>query len=103
MRPLRILIVLLLITSVVRAQTRQLTGSVKDAKSATALPFATIKVKGKNMQALTGTDGDFGIFDFSNLCMGKVLFPHTARVCTIFLGIAFNTVRSLTLILFNTN
>ena len=61
MRSLRILIVLLLITSVVRAQTRQLTGSVKDAKSATALPFATIKVKGKNMQALSGTDGAFSL------------------------------------------
>lgn len=61
MKKLQLLSVLLLITSVMMAQTRQLSGSVKDSKSADGLPSATIKVKGKNIQTVTNSDGTFSL------------------------------------------
>ena len=59
MRQLRLFIALLLITSVVNAQTRQLTGSVTDSKSSGGIPSATISVMGKSIKTVTGTDGTF--------------------------------------------
>ena len=59
MRQLRLLTALLLFSSAVLAQTRQITGTVKDSKSATALPSVTIKVKGKNIQTTSNSDGGF--------------------------------------------
>ena len=59
MRQLRLLTALLLFSSVALAQTRQLSGTVKDSKSATALPSVTIKVKGKSIQTTSNADGAF--------------------------------------------
>lgn len=61
MRQLRLFIALLLISSVVHAQTRQLTGSVTDSKSSGGLPAVTIKVKGKNVQTLSSPEGVFSL------------------------------------------
>ena len=61
MRSLRLLIVLLLLHSAAFAQTRQITGNLKDSKSGDAIPSATIKVKGKNIQTATGADGSFSL------------------------------------------
>ena len=59
MRQFRLFIALLLITSVVNAQTRPLTGSVTDSKSSVGIPSATISVTGKSIKTVTGTDGTF--------------------------------------------
>ncbi len=59
MKKLHLLTALLLVSSVIMAQTRQLSGSVKDSKSASGLPAATIKVKGKNIQTATNPAGIF--------------------------------------------
>ena len=59
MRQIRLLAALLLFSSAVLAQTRQISGTVKDSKSATALPSVTIKVKGKNIQTTSNSDGTF--------------------------------------------
>lgn len=61
MRQLRLLTALLLFSSAVLAQTRQLSGTVKDSKSATALPSVTIKVKGRNIQTVTDVNGAFSL------------------------------------------
>ncbi|MFC0773226.1 SusC/RagA family TonB-linked outer membrane protein [Terrimonas alba] len=61
MRQLRLLTALLLFSSMVLAQTRQLSGTVKDSKSATGLPSVTIKVKGKNIQTVTDANGLFSL------------------------------------------
>jgi len=59
MRQLRLFIALLLISSVVHAQTRKLSGSVTDSKSSNGLPAATVGVKGKNIKTITNLDGTF--------------------------------------------
>ncbi|WP_298736418.1 SusC/RagA family TonB-linked outer membrane protein [uncultured Chitinophaga sp.] len=59
MRQLRLMIFTLLLSSVAFAQTRQLTGSIKDAKSGAPLPAVTVQVKGKNLATVTGADGAF--------------------------------------------
>lgn len=61
MRQLRLLTALLLFSSAVLAQTRQISGTVKDSKSATTLPSVTIKVKGKNIQTVTNDNGAFSL------------------------------------------
>ncbi|MEP7371966.1 MAG: SusC/RagA family TonB-linked outer membrane protein [Chitinophagaceae bacterium] len=61
MRQLRLLTALLLFSSVVLAQTRQITGTIKDSKSAAALPFVTVKVKGKPIQTTSNADGVFSL------------------------------------------
>src|SRR5688572_4009469 len=58
MRHVRLLIALLLLHSAVLAQTRQLTGSVKD-KTGAGLPSVTVKVKGKSIQTMTDPSGQF--------------------------------------------
>ncbi len=55
---LQLLILLLLFSSVVIAQ-RQLTGIVRDAKTGSALPAATVKLQGSNVQVISGSDGTF--------------------------------------------
>lgn len=61
MKNVRLLIALLLLHSAVFAQTRQITGSLKDSKSGDAILSATIKVKGKNIQTLTDANGSFSL------------------------------------------
>ncbi|MDN3657318.1 SusC/RagA family TonB-linked outer membrane protein [Ferruginibacter paludis] len=61
MRKLRILTALLLLSSVVMAQSRQLTGTVTDSKSGSGLPAATIGVKGKTAKTAAGPDGSFSL------------------------------------------
>lgn len=61
MRQLRLLIMALLFGSAAFAQTRQLTGSVKDATSGAALPAITVQVKGTNIATVTGGDGTFAL------------------------------------------
>jgi TonB-linked SusC/RagA family outer membrane protein len=51
----------LLLSSVAFAQTRQLTGSVKDAKSGAPLPAVTVQVKGRNLATVTSADGSFSL------------------------------------------
>ena len=68
MRSIRLLIALLLLHSAVFAQTRQITGSLKDSKSGDAIPSATIIVKGKNMQTVTDANGSFSL----NVPTGKI-------------------------------
>jgi TonB-linked SusC/RagA family outer membrane protein len=59
MRQLRLLVIALLLSSVAFAQTRQLKGTVKDAKSGAPLPGVTVLAKGKNLAAVSGGDGSF--------------------------------------------
>ena len=61
MRTLRILTLLLLLSSVVMAQTRLISGTITDARTGNPLPSVTIKVKGKNIQAISGADGSFSL------------------------------------------
>ncbi|MEP6748970.1 MAG: SusC/RagA family TonB-linked outer membrane protein [Bacteroidota bacterium] len=61
MRKLRFLALLLLLSSVVMAQTRLISGTIKDSKTGSPLPSVTVKVKGKNISALTNTDGGFSL------------------------------------------
>jgi TonB-linked SusC/RagA family outer membrane protein len=58
MRHVRLLIAFLLLHSAVLAQTRQITGSVKD-KAGTGIPSVTIKVKGQNIETVTDMKGAF--------------------------------------------
>jgi len=59
MRKLELLLILLLFSSVGFAQTRRISGIVKDSASGSPLPSATIKVQGKSTTALTAADGTF--------------------------------------------
>ena len=59
MKRLLSFIALLLINSAVMAQNRQITGNVKDSKTAGNLSAATVKVKGQNTSTVTGADGNF--------------------------------------------
>lgn len=59
MRQLHLLIIALLISSVAFAQTRQLKGTVKDAKAGAPLSSVSVRVQGKNSFAVTGSDGVF--------------------------------------------
>lgn len=59
MREFRLLVLMLLISSVLSAQTRQLSGLLKDSKTGSGIPAATLKVKGKNFSAVTDADGAF--------------------------------------------
>lgn len=59
MRQLRLMIFMLLLSSAAFAQTRQLTGSIKDAKSGAPLPAVTVQVKGKNIATVSDGDGHF--------------------------------------------
>jgi TonB-linked SusC/RagA family outer membrane protein len=59
MRELRLLVLMLLISSVLSAQTRQLSGLLKDSKTGAGIPSATLKVKGKNFSAVTDANGSF--------------------------------------------
>src|SRR5687767_4806889 len=61
MRQLRLLTALLLFSSAVLAQTRQITGNLKDSKSGNAIPSATIKVKGKNIHTVSNSEGTFSL------------------------------------------
>ncbi len=58
MRHVRLLIAFILLHSAVLAQTRQITGSVKD-KAGTGIPSVTIKVKGQNIETATDMNGVF--------------------------------------------
>jgi TonB-linked SusC/RagA family outer membrane protein len=60
MRHVRLLIAFILLHSAVLAQTRQITGSVKD-NAGTGIPSVTIKVKGKNIETVTDMGGAFSL------------------------------------------
>ena len=60
MRHVRLLIAFLLLHSAILAQTRQISGSVKD-KNGTGVPAVTVKVKGKNFQTVTDVNGAFSL------------------------------------------
>lgn len=60
MRHVRLLIALLLLHSVVLAQTRQLSGFVKD-KAGTGIPAVTINVKGTKVETVTDMNGAFSL------------------------------------------
>jgi TonB-linked SusC/RagA family outer membrane protein len=62
MKKSRILIAFLLLSSVVMAQTRPLTGTVTDSKSGNGLASATISVKGENIKTVANPDGTFSLF-----------------------------------------
>mgnify|MGYP000344264660 FL=1 len=59
MRQLRLLIIAMLLSTAAFAQTRQITGSVKDSKSGAGLPTVTVLVKGKSIATVSGADGSF--------------------------------------------
>lgn len=61
MKKLFSFIAVLLFTTAAMAQTRQITGTVKDSKSAAGLAAVTVKVKGKNIQTLTDGNGAFSL------------------------------------------
>ncbi|HMH24167.1 MAG TPA: SusC/RagA family TonB-linked outer membrane protein [Puia sp.] len=61
MRKFKFLLALLLMATGTWAQTRQLTGNVKDSKSGNALPSVTIKVKGQRMLTSTDAGGAFSL------------------------------------------
>ncbi len=58
MTKFKLFLLFMLIANVVSAQTRQLSGVVTDAANK-GVPSATVKVKGRNVQTLTNTDGKF--------------------------------------------
>jgi TonB-linked SusC/RagA family outer membrane protein len=82
MRHLRLLIALLLFHVAVFAQTRQITGQLKDSKSGNPILSATIKVKGKNIQTVSDANGFFSL----NVPTGNVELEISS------VGYAFNTV-----------
>lgn len=59
MRHLRLLTALLLLSSVVLAQSRQVSGIVRDSKTQDPLPAVTVKVTGANIQTTTDDNGAF--------------------------------------------
>jgi len=61
MRTLRLLTLLLLLSSVAMAQTRLISGTIKDSKTGNPLPSVTVKVKGKNISTTTNGDGGFSL------------------------------------------
>ncbi len=62
MKKLQLLFALLLFGSgALLAQTRVLTGTVKDSAGNAPLTYVTVKVKGQNIVATTGADGTFSI------------------------------------------
>ena len=61
MKQLLSFIALLLISSAVLAQTRQITGMVKDSKSDGKLSSVTVSVKGKNISTVTDAEGAFSL------------------------------------------
>ncbi len=61
MRTLRLLTMLLLLSSAVMAQTRLISGTIKDSKTGSPLPSVTVKVKGKSISAVTNADGGFSL------------------------------------------
>lgn len=60
MAKIKLLLLFVLIANMVSAQTRQISGTVTGADK-NAIPGATVKVKGKNIQTLTDADGKFTI------------------------------------------
>lgn len=60
MTKIKLLLLFMLIANFVSAQTRQVSGTVAGADN-NAIPGATVKVKGKNIQTLTDADGKFSI------------------------------------------
>lgn len=61
MKNVYLLLFLLLAGGAAMAQTRVLTGFVRDSANNTAIQYATVKVRGQNIAATTGTDGGFSI------------------------------------------
>lgn len=61
MRKLPFLALLLLLSSVVMAQTRLISGTIKDSKTGSPLPSVTVKAKGKNVSTITNSDGGFSL------------------------------------------
>jgi len=61
MRTLRLLTLLLLLSSVAMAQTRLISGTIRDSKTGSPLPSVTVKVKGKSISAVTNADGGFSL------------------------------------------
>jgi len=59
MRKFKFLLPLLLVATGTWAQTRQLTGNIKDSKSGSSLPSVTVKVKGKRISTSTDAGGSF--------------------------------------------
>ncbi len=60
MKRIQLLLILLLFASgAALAQTRVLTGTVRDSSGNTPMADVTVKVKGKNNAAITGSDGSF--------------------------------------------
>lgn len=74
MRHLRILACMLLLASVAMGQTRTLTGVLKDSKTGEGIPSATIKVKGRAMQATSNATGAFTL----NIPQGQVELEITS-------------------------
>jgi TonB-linked SusC/RagA family outer membrane protein len=60
MAKIKLLLLFVLIANMVSAQTRQVSGTVAGADN-NAIPGATVKVKGKNIQTLTDADGKFSL------------------------------------------
>ncbi|MFT3935516.1 MAG: SusC/RagA family TonB-linked outer membrane protein [Chitinophagaceae bacterium] len=61
MRTLRLMALLLLLSSVAMAQTRVISGTIKDSKTGNPLPSVTVKVKGKSISTITSSDGGFSL------------------------------------------
>ena len=60
MRTLRLLTLLLLLSSGAMAQTRLISGTIKDA-TGNGLPAVTVKVKDNPQSTVTGADGSFSL------------------------------------------
>ncbi len=59
MKHLRLLTLLLLLSSIAMAQTRLISGTIKDAATGNAIPSVTVKVKGTSISTVTNADGAF--------------------------------------------
>ena len=68
------LALMLLFATAATAQTRQLQGTVKDSKTAAGLAGVTVKVAGKNIQAVTDGNGAFTL----SVPAGKIVLEVTS-------------------------
>jgi len=82
MRHFRLLVALLLLSTVGMAQTRQLSGTITDSKTGSGIPSVTVKVKGQSAQTVSNSDGVFSL----NVPTGKITLEFTS------VGYGFKTV-----------
>ncbi len=91
MRKIPFSLLLLLFSTVMIAQTRLISGTIKDSKNGNPLPSVTIKVHGRAVSTLTNADGGFSLnlpngansLDISSVGYGSKNVPVDASSSTV--------------------